>query len=184
MASKHRLIKWYKDKQGLVSYSKENRGGPHSYDSAGAMFSALIYADYLPQHSWIGDLSLLLHLEGSLLHCIDYREVRRGDIFISTDPDQPQIGYTGVVIDRHRMIYCSEEYDGIVISKFRTWPSQELYWYRLAEPVRKQESFLEKLEQWLNRYNRRRALQAVNTLDLSRRLNQLYRDINHRKVTD
>lgn len=167
MASRHKLIKWYKDQQGLVTYSQTNRRGPSSYDSAGAMFSALIYSDFLPKHTWIGDLSLLRQLEGSLLQPIAFDQIRRGDIFISCpqDPKSMGEGHTGVVIDRHRMIYCSEEYNGIVISKFKTWPHQDISWYRLAEPVKKRESILDKVQQCLNRYNRRRALQVIVKLD-------------------
>ena len=184
MASKRKLIKWYKDKQGLITYSRQDRQGPHSYDSAGAMFSALIYADYLPGHTWIGDMSLLRHLEGSLLHLIHFSQIRRGDVFIAQAKNLQEEGYTGVVIDQKRMIYCGQDYDGIVISKFKRWPNYQVNWYRLAEPVCKRESFLEKLEQWLNRYNRRRTLQAVDMGDLYKAICLYNQDLGNKEITE
>lgn len=173
MASRRKLIQWFKDHQGMVSYSRDHRTGPDSFDGAGAMFSALIYADYLSKHCYVGTMAVLCQLEGSLLQPIQALEARRGDIFISKvqEGEGEGEGHTGVVYDRRRIIYCCREHDGIAVSRLMTWPGEVLSWYRLAEPVIREKSILERVEQGLAAYNRRRALQAVRQMDVEQILN-------------
>lgn len=167
MASRRKLIKWYTDQQGRVIYSREHRNGPTSYDGASALFAALIYARFLPSSPKLGKLSTLCQLEGSLLQPIRSRDVRPGDVFISK-PNQilsDLEGHTGVALDQKRIILCCQEYDGIHICSMKEWKDETLSWYRLAEPVRKRRSWLEKVQDYLGACQKRKALQAIEKIN-------------------
>lgn len=164
MASKGRVIKWYKAHQGIVSYSQEERQGPSSYDSASAMFEALIYAGYLPRGKWLGNISVLSKMEGTLLKAIDAKDKRRGDIFISRPKSEKTLseGHTGVIIDRRRIILCCEEYDGIIILRTNTWADEQLRWFRLCYPVSPINDLKNWLQQWCPQYSKKSSLHATD----------------------
>lgn len=169
MASRVKLIQWYKSHQGIVTYSQEDRQGPSTYDSASAMFEALIFAGYLPRGKWLGNISVLAKMEGTLMNEISVKEKRRGDIFISRPPsDKHSVheGHVGVMIDHRRIILCCQEYDGIVIIRQRNWPEEDIHWYRLCYPV----SHLQSLKQWLQQcyqqLGKKGRLQALESLPL------------------
>ncbi len=170
MASRRKLIKWYTDQQGRVSYSRDQRLGPKSYDGASAMFAALIYADYLGQSTHLGSLSTLMQMEGRLLQPIHASQVRRGDVFISKQAESKsshdvEESHTGVALDKKRIILCCREHDGIHIGPLRPWSHEIMHWYRLAEPVRKRRTWIEKVHECVSKYQRRKALQALKKVD-------------------
>lgn len=139
MASRTAVIQWYLDHEGKVTYakSKVKRCGPDSYDSASAMFSALIAGRFLPYGSGLGSMSLLLQLDNVLLHEIKRNEIQAGDIFIAGFKRKhlSEYAYTGVALDFHNVIYCIEDADGIIRSTNHGWSSRSVKWYRLAEPI-------------------------------------------------
>lgn len=164
MASKAKLIQWYKAHQGIVTYSQEDRQGPSSYDSASAMFEALIHAGYLPRGKWLGTMSVLAKTEGTLLKAIDAKDKRRGDIFISRPQSEKTLseGHTGISIDRQRIILCCQEYNGIIISRTRTWPQEDIQWYRLCYPVSSLNSIKNWLQQLCQNITKKGSLQTLD----------------------
>lgn len=139
MASRTAVVQWYLDHEGEVTYdqSKLKRCGPESYDSASAMFSALIAGRFLPYGSGLGSMSLLVQLENVLLHEIRRNDIQRGDVFIAGFQRNhlTKHAYTGVALDFHNVIYCIEDANGITRSKNHGWSNRSVKWYRLAEPI-------------------------------------------------
>ncbi|XJS11069.1 peptidoglycan amidohydrolase family protein [Aerococcaceae bacterium WGS1372] len=139
MASRTAVIQWYLDREGKISYAKteEERLGPDTYDSASAMFSALIAGYFLPYGTTLGTMSFLYQLDNVLLYEISRNEIQAGDIFIAgfRRDHLTENAYTGVALDFHRVIYCIESADGIVQSTNHGWPSRSVKWYRLTEPT-------------------------------------------------
>lgn len=136
MTSRKALIQWYLDREGKVSYSTENRTGPHSYDSASAIFSALIAGGFLAQGTALGSMSLLYQLDTVLLHQINRREIQAGDIFIAgfRGNELGNGAYSGIVLDNSEVIYCKQSANGIERARIRLWSPYRVRWYRLAEP--------------------------------------------------
>lgn len=139
MASRTAVIQWYLDHEGKVSYAKTKveRCGPHSYDSASAMFSALIAGCFLPYGTALGTMSLLYQLDNVLLYEISRNEIQAGDIFIAgfNRDHLTDYAYTGVALDFHRVIYCIESADGIIQTTNHGWSNRTVKWYRLVEPA-------------------------------------------------
>lgn len=139
MASRTAVIQWYLDREGEVTYAqtKAKRCGPESYDSASAMFSALIAGRFLPYGSGLGSMSLLVQLENVLLHEIRRNEIQAGDIFIAgfNREHLSEHAYTGVALDFHHVIYCIEDANGITRATNHGWSNRSVRWYRLAEPI-------------------------------------------------
>ncbi|MGX7091990.1 peptidoglycan amidohydrolase family protein [Hutsoniella sourekii] len=137
MASREQVVQWYVNRLGTVTYSKKQRKGPDSYDSSGALFQALIAGGYLPPNCHIGSMSTLFHLEGSLLQPINYRQVQRGDIYLS-GPRRlfwHNIGEAGVAVSGHQFIACREQGMGISRSNVRPMTPWTNYYYRLSIPT-------------------------------------------------
>lgn len=139
MTSRTAVIQWYLDHEGKVTYSssKSERYGPESYDSASAMFSALIAGRFLPYGSGLGTMSVLLQLNNVLLHEISRNEIQAGDIFIAGFQRNhlTEYAYTGVALDFHNVIYCIESENGIRRTKNHGWSNRSVKWFRLAEPI-------------------------------------------------
>lgn len=136
MTSRTALLMWYIDRRGRITYSSTERCGPDSYDSASAMFSALIEGGFLPKGSKLGTMTLLYELKNVLLHEIPRHEIQRGDIFISgfEKGRLTEYAYCGAVLDYHHVIYCIESANGIVCGTNQGWSNRNVRWYRLSEP--------------------------------------------------
>lgn len=116
-----KVIEWFAQRQGRVSYSMNYRNGPSSYDCSSSVYHALIYAGILPQGFRIGNTeTMFVDLPKFGFQRIEadingYIPTQRGDIFIWGKQGQTlgANGHTGVFIDNDNIIHCSYGYNGI-----------------------------------------------------------------------
>lgn len=118
-----KVIDWFAQRQGRVSYSMNYRNGPNSYDCSSSIYHALIYAGILPQGYRIGNTETeFVDLPKFGFQRIEadingYIPTQRGDIFIWGKQGQTlgANGHTGVFIDQNNIIHCAYGYNGIHI---------------------------------------------------------------------
>lgn len=116
-----KVIEWFAQRQGRVSYSMINRNGPSSYDCSSSIYHALIYAGILPQGFRIGNTeTMFVDLPKFGFQRINgdangFVPTQRGDIFIWGKQGQTSGagGHTGVFIDNDNIIHCAYGYNGI-----------------------------------------------------------------------
>ena len=116
-----KVIDWFQQRQGRVSYSMINRNGASSYDCSSSIYHALIYAGILPQGFRIGNTeSMFVDLPKFGFQRIEadgngYIPTQRGDIFIWGKQGQTSGagGHTGIYLDSDNIIHCSYGYNGI-----------------------------------------------------------------------
>lgn len=116
-----KVIEWFEQRQGRVSYSMDYRNGPNSYDCSSAIYHALIYAGILPQGFRIGNTETeFVDLPKFGFQRIEadangYIPTQRGDIFIWGKQGQTSGagGHTGIYLDSDNIIHCSYGYNGI-----------------------------------------------------------------------
>ncbi len=118
-----KVIEWFAQRQGRVSYSMINRNGPSSYDCSSSIYHALIYAGILPAGFRIGNTETeFVDLPKFGFQRIEadingYIPTQRGDIFIwgKQGYTNGADGHTGVFIDQNNIIHCAYGYNGIHI---------------------------------------------------------------------
>lgn len=118
-----KVIDWFAQRQGRVSYSMINRNGPNSYDCSSSVYHALIYAGILPAGFRIGNTETeFVDLSKFGFQRIEadingYIPTQRGDIFIWGKQGYTlgANGHTGVFIDNDNIIHCAYGYNGIHI---------------------------------------------------------------------
>lgn len=116
-----KVIEWFAQRQGRVSYSMINRNGPNSYDCSSSVYHALIYAGILPPGFRIGNTETeFVDLPKFGFQRIEadvngYIPTQRGDIFIWGKQGQTNGagGHTGIYIDNDNIIHCAYGYNGI-----------------------------------------------------------------------
>ena len=116
-----KVIEWFQQRQGRVSYSMVNRNGASSYDCSSSIYHALIYAGILPQGFRIGNTETeFVDLPKFGFQRIEadsngYIPTQRGDIFIwgKQGYTNGAGGHTGVYLDNDNIIHCSYGYNGI-----------------------------------------------------------------------
>lgn len=116
-----KVIEWFQQRQGRVSYSMDYRNGPNSYDCSSAIYHALIYAGILPQGFRIGNTETeFVDLPKFGFQRIEadangYIATQRGDIFIWGKQGYTlgTNGHTGIFIDNDNIIHCAYAYNGI-----------------------------------------------------------------------
>ena len=116
-----KVIDWFQQRQGRVSYSMSYRNGPNSYDCSSAIYHALIYAGILPQGYRIGNTETeFVDLPKFGFQRIEadangYIPTQRGDIFIwgKQGYTNGADGHTGIYLDNDNIIHCSYGYRGI-----------------------------------------------------------------------
>ena len=116
-----KVIDWFQQRQGRVSYSMDYRNGPNSYDCSSAVYHALIYAGILPQGFRIGNTETeFVDLPKFGFQRIEadingYIPTQRGDIFIwgKQGYTNGADGHTGIYLDNDNIIHCSYGYRGI-----------------------------------------------------------------------
>lgn len=116
-----KVIEWFAQRQGRVSYSMNYRNGPSSYDCSSSIYHALIYAGILPAGFRIGNTETeFVDLPKFGFQRINgdangFVPTQRGDIFIwgKQGYTSGASGHTGVFIDGDNIIHCSAGYDGI-----------------------------------------------------------------------
>ncbi|MGM0125724.1 hypothetical protein IGI37_003124 [Enterococcus sp. AZ194] len=152
MASIDKMIQWFKDREGKVTYSMSNRYGPNSYDCSSSVYYSLIAGGFLPTGS-MGNTDSLFRLEGSLLIPIGRAEVKRGDIFVAgyKGGSAGSAGHTGVFLSNDTIIHCTYPKNGIATTPAKNWMGDysglPVYYYRLkgAENNYPAESFNKKV---------------------------------------
>ena len=118
-----KVIEWFAQRQGRVSYSMNYRNGPSSYDCSSSIYHALIYAGILPQGFRIGNTETeFVDLPKFGFQRIEadingYIPTQRGDIFIwgKQGYTNGADGHTGIFIDQNNIIHCTYGYNGIHI---------------------------------------------------------------------
>lgn len=118
-----KVIEWFAQRQGRVSYSMNYRNGPNSYDCSSAIYHALIYAGILPAGFRIGNTETeFVDLPKFGFQRIEadingYIPTQRGDIFIwgKQGYTNGADGHTGIFIDQNNIIHCAYGYNGIHI---------------------------------------------------------------------
>ena len=116
-----KVIEWFQQRQGRVSYSMDYRNGPNSYDCSSAIYHALIYAGILPAGFRIGNTETeFVDLPKFGFQRIEvdvngYIATQRGDIFIWGKQGYTlgANGHTGIFIDNDNIIHCAYAYKGI-----------------------------------------------------------------------
>lgn len=116
-----KVIEWFQQRQGRVSYSMINRNGESSYDCSSSIYHALIYAGILPQGFRIGNTETeFVDLPKFGFQRIEadangYIPTQRGDIFIwgKQGYTNGAGGHTGIYLDSDNIIHCSYGYNGI-----------------------------------------------------------------------
>ena len=116
-----KVIDWFQQRQGRVSYSMNYRNGPNSYDCSSSIYHALIYAGILPQGFRIGNTETeFVDLPKFGFQRIEadangYIPTQRGDIFIwgKQGFTNGADGHTGIFIDNNNIIHCAYGYNGI-----------------------------------------------------------------------
>ena len=116
-----KVIEWFQQRQGRVSYSMDYRNGPNSYDCSSAIYHALIYAGILPQGFRIGNTETeFVDLPKFGFQRIEadvngYIATQRGDIFIWGKQGYTlgANGHTGIYLDNDNIIHCAYAYNGI-----------------------------------------------------------------------
>ena len=116
-----KVIEWFQQRQGRVSYSMDYRNGPNSYDCSSAIYHALIYAGILPQGFRIGNTETeFVDLPKFGFQRIEadvngYIATQRGDIFIWGKQGYTlgANGHTGIYLDNDNIIHCAYDYNGI-----------------------------------------------------------------------
>ena len=116
-----KVIEWFQQRQGRVSYSMDYRNGPNSYDCSSAIYYALIYAGILPAGFRIGNTETeFVDLPKFGFQRIEadvngYIATQRGDIFIWGKQGYTlgANGHTGIFIDNDNIIHCAYAYKGI-----------------------------------------------------------------------
>ena len=116
-----KVIEWFEQRRGKVSYSMVNRNGESSYDCSSSIYHALIYAGILPQGFRIGNTETeFVDLPKFGFQRIEadsngYIPTQRGDIFIWGKQGQTSGagGHTGIYLDSDNIIHCSYGYNGI-----------------------------------------------------------------------
>ena len=116
-----KVIEWFQQRQGRVSYSMDYRNGPNSYDCSSSIYHALIYAGILPQGFRIGNTETeFVDLPKFGFQRIEadvngYIAAQRGDIFIWGKQGYTlgANGHTGIYLDNDNIIHCAYAYNGI-----------------------------------------------------------------------
>ena len=111
-----KMIQWFQDRKGKVTYSMTNRGGPNSYDCSSAVYASLIYAGFKPTGTWLGSTVTLWGEVGTLIKEIPRSEARKGDLFLGGPRGAASAGasgHTGVFIDNQTIIHCNYNDNGI-----------------------------------------------------------------------
>ena len=116
-----KVIEWFQQRQGRVSYSMDYRNGPNSYDCSSAIYHALIYAGILPAGFRIGNTETeFVDLPKFGFQRIEadangYIPTQRGDIFIWGKQGYTlgANGHTGIYLDSDNVIHCAYAYNGI-----------------------------------------------------------------------
>lgn len=128
MASIDKMIKWMQDHHHSVCsarYSMTYRYGNPNYDCSSAVFYALIAGGFLPKNQFIGNTETLFALAraGKFKEIYNYKDVKRGDIFIrgGEGTSAGAGGHTGIFLAKDWIIHCNYPNNGISTNNMSEW---------------------------------------------------------------
>lgn len=132
-----KLIKWFTDRQGKVTYDMNARSGPRSYDCSSAVYSALFYAGFKPNINYLGSTVDLWNDIGAdkLMVQINRSQANRGDLFLSGPKGAASAGrngHTGVFVNSNQIIHCNYADNGISTTRVDGRSGEPLYVFRLV----------------------------------------------------
>lgn len=132
-----KMIQWFTDRQGKVTYDMGARSGPRSYDCSSAVYSALFYAGFKPNVNHLGSTVSLWTDIGSdkLMVQIDRSQAQRGDLFLSGPKGAAsggRYGHTGVFVSNNQIIHCNSADNGISTTRVDGRSGEPLYVFRLV----------------------------------------------------
>lgn len=133
-----KMIKWFQDRQGKVSYSMQARSGPNSYDCSSAVYSALKYAGFKTNITWLGSTVSLWGDVGAskLMTEISRSQARRGDLFLSGPRGAASAGaagHTGVFLSNSQIIHCNYSSNGISTTQVEGRAGSPIYCFRIND---------------------------------------------------
>lgn len=131
-----KVIDWYKQRLGKVTYSMYNRTGPNSYDCSSAVYSALIYAGFVSKGTWLGSTVTLWQSVGTLMTPISRAEARRGDLFLSGEKGEASAGasgHTGIFTSNQTIIHCNYSDNGISETPVEGHSGSPIYCFRFID---------------------------------------------------
>lgn len=147
--SHQKVIEWFKERTGKVSYAQGSRTGPTSYDCSSAVYYALVEAGAektdgdVPvttdsEHDWLIANGYEKIYEGDWDKEEDTKDRQEGDIFIWGPKGESggDNGHTGVFVDGDTIIHCSGTHNGIAEDNYaqykdRSKSHKKVYIYRI-----------------------------------------------------
>lgn len=117
-----RVITWYRNHLGKVTYSMERRLGPSSYDCSSALYTALVYAGVFAEGK-MGTTATLGNDLKAKGWKVTTESPKRGDIFVWTAGTHgQQYGHCGMFTSSSKIIHCNAGANGISENDFNyTW---------------------------------------------------------------
>ena len=117
-----KMIDWmvqHERSRSNVRYSMTSRYLNPNLDCSSAVYFALKSAGFISPDHFIGNTETLFK-EPILQEIYDFKDVRRGDIFIMGIEGQSMgsYGHTGIFYDKDKVIHCSYRNDGITIDDY------------------------------------------------------------------
>ena len=133
MANIETTLKWMEDRIGNVTYSMANRNGTTSYDCSSAVYYALWAGGFTTRINYAGNTENLFKEKGYLTTEISYKDIRRGDLFVSgiEGNSTGAAGHTGFVWDKNHIIHCNYTSNGIAITPINGRTGSPVRWYRI-----------------------------------------------------
>ncbi len=130
-----KMISWFFERNGKVTYSMDRRLGPNTYDCSSAVYYALWHAGYKTRINWVGNTETLFKEKGHLFEEINRSQIQRGDIFISgyEGMSAGKFGHTGIVYDSNRIIHCNYADNGISITGISNRTGSPVRWFRIKD---------------------------------------------------
>lgn len=135
-----KMIKWFRDREGNVTYSMINRTGDKSFDCSSSLYYAICYAMNLEvkyPFSTETEHEFLLTNGFEKIADNEIWQSERGDIFILGRKgfSSGAGGHTGIYLDKDRIIHCNYLANGISVDKDSVldWDNYGWYGYRLKK---------------------------------------------------
>lgn len=130
-----KVLDWFYQRQGNVTYSMQNRKGPNSYDCSSAIFYALIESHYLPSDHRIGNTEDLFALIDILFVPITRDQVKKGSMFISgvQGSSGGTSGHTGFATGNGTIIHCNYDDNGITETEIEGRTGSPVFWFDLKD---------------------------------------------------
>ena len=128
------IIKWFKDREGKVTYSMINRTGKKSYDCSSSLYYAVCYALGIePKYptNTESEHKFLLNHGFELVSENENWDRKRGDIFIwgKKGYSLGAGGHTGIFVDKDNIIHCNYSNNGISTNNYEYASIYKPYYY-------------------------------------------------------